>query len=220
MNRTEENAKTLASLMQTTESEAAALLDIEILLTFDNTDLKAVRLAHHVEQMLSRTITRVRNNGDVAGIAELVIGEAPARTNRFLRVVIDRNSIQISPQVTTVPIWSDAHNILLLFASCYAVGRILLLVFGERLMVSAPSADQLFTVPNRDLLGDDTAWIDSDIRLDRTLPGGSRSDCQWLRLRTGHDQCQRYARDCGSGHGGRWEPESVHLLRRVRYRDA
>jgi molybdopterin/thiamine biosynthesis adenylyltransferase len=127
-----ENAKTLASLLQLDDDEAAQVLGMTVVVRASS-DAPAQVVLRHVGQLLARTV--VVNLGEVIEpiAAEILIGEvAPVTGAVVIRVGVTNLEITISSEHAvehdpraTVP------GILLLIGACYAAGMGLRLGLGH-----------------------------------------------------------------------------------------
>lgn len=171
LNAHAENAKTLSDILGIGESEASALLDTSVAITFDRCDEKAARFARHVELMLSRTIRAVHSNGtglDGSVAVELVIGSSPPR---FSSPRIYAWSKKETVVLSAAPICAggfEIHPVGLLLGACYAVGAVL----KKALKLPYPSADPL-EINLAELMGDDLAELYEPVIFDQAHLAGA-----------------------------------------------
>jgi hypothetical protein len=157
LNAHAENAKTLSDILGINESEASALLDASVAITFDHRDERASQFARHTQLMLSRTIRSVNvdgtgSNGCVA--VELVIGDAvPRFSSPRIYAWGKRETVVISAAPLSTDGF-DIHPVGLLLGTCYAVGAVL----KKALKLPYPSADTL-EINLAELFGDDLAEL-------------------------------------------------------------
>jgi hypothetical protein len=169
-----ENSRTLAALLGVSESEAAAQLDIAIAVTVDVIDGAAVRLADMLVLLLSRTVAHVfRNAGYDTAAAELVIGNAAPATPKAHRIVVTETKTRIGPDEKGVVIEPSVHPLLLLIAACYSSSRAMTVLFGNRLAVTATSADATLVIPHRAFTGGDQGFLANPIHLSETYMAGA-----------------------------------------------
>jgi hypothetical protein len=157
LNAHAENAKTLSDILGIDESDASALLDTSIAITFDRRDEKAAQFARHAELMLSRTIRSVRADGtgsDGSVAVELVIGGAvPCFSSPRIYAWGKKETVVVSAAPMSAGCF-DIHPVGLLLGACYAVGAVL----KKALKLPYPSADTL-EINLAELVGDDLAEL-------------------------------------------------------------
>lgn len=174
MNAKIENARTLASILGRTEDEAAALLEVEICVTFDSADDAAGDLSSLVSRILGRTVARVVLNGNPeCAQAEVALGASRATNPVHVAVRVDSHSTTIGPDLDPEPLPPSVPRILLLIAACHATGRILRRLLGDRLAVSAPPPNATIELRHDWFVGNDQSWIDQDINLQGTFLAGA-----------------------------------------------
>jgi molybdopterin/thiamine biosynthesis adenylyltransferase len=157
LNANAENTKTLSAILGIDESEARALLDASVAITFDRRDERAAKFAWHAQLLLSRTIRSViadksESNEDVA--VELVIGNTVPRFSSPCIYAWGKKEMIV---VANAPICAgsfDIHPVGLLLGACYAVGAVL----KKALKLPYPSADTL-EINLAELVGDDLAEL-------------------------------------------------------------
>ncbi len=157
LNANVENAKTLSSILGVDESEASALLDASVAITFDRRDERAAQFARHAQLLLSRTIRSVNadeteSNPDVA--VELVIGNAgPRFSSPRIYACGKKETIVVAAAPMNAGIF-DIHPVGLLLGACYAAGAVL----KKALKLPYPPADTL-EINLAELVGDDLAKL-------------------------------------------------------------
>lgn len=169
-----ENAKTLASLLGIAESEAAKRLDLAVAITFDRQDAGAVRLAEMLALILGRTISTVRRNDQVDGVAaEVVIGAAVAHRPRSPRLVVSASEFRMGHDLDPAQIHLEVHPLLLLVAACYASARVLKILFEDQVRVSALATADTLVVPHSVFTGKDPTFLSRSLRLADTYMAGA-----------------------------------------------
>lgn len=168
-----ENAKTLAAALEIDERVATELLNVNVLITFDERNNIETRFAKHIERMLSRTIRTVCLNGrdvcqDIA--VEFVIGDAsPVLSVTRLFAAIGKEQVVISP-TRTVLAKPDIHPVGLLLGSCYAVGAILNKVLKDSLPYPSP---EVFNINLAELVGDDLKLLYETVQVGEAYLAGA-----------------------------------------------
>jgi E1 N-terminal domain len=141
----EENAKTLAALLGVDEAEAANLLDVRVLVTYDSACKPSRIIAESVITLISRTISGVteRNEGNFA--AELVLGTAQARHAGAPTVWVsaDSTGASIGTSQSCSPRIGALHGALALLTSCYASALIMAAALHGRLPLAPASIIEL-----------------------------------------------------------------------------
>src|SRR5437867_1529249 len=82
--RIQENARTLASLLGTTEECASSLLDITVLITVGSDDARANQCAKYFEKLISRTVSTATTDVSASAQVEVVFGSAEPRTTSYV----------------------------------------------------------------------------------------------------------------------------------------
>jgi hypothetical protein len=166
MTRHTENARTLASLINTDSNEAAKLLEATIAITCDESDRAAMSVANDLRELLGRTVTGIHlNHYSANAVAEVVIGAARGHHPAAVRVAISEAQIQIGSSAPAAALSQYVPSIVLLIASCYATGMTLRVAFGERLNVPGPTPQAGMVVPVNDLLGSEPEWVAEEFTL-------------------------------------------------------
>jgi hypothetical protein len=168
-----ENVRTLAAVLGVAETEAAKLLDISVVITFDEHNMLATQLGRHVEFLISRTVQRVLINpaNTMQRVAvELIIGAAmPRVTAPKVVVSIAEERIVIGPGPVST---NDAgiHPVGLLLGACYAVGAILKKSLGHSLPFPSPEFVQ---VDLAELIGSDLPSLYESVCFDEAYLAGA-----------------------------------------------
>jgi len=169
-----ENAKTLASLLKINTEEAAELLQVTVLISFDESDAAATEIAGHLKRLLIRTVSVVQmNDCTIPPGAEIVIGAARPFLSTPVRVYVSRETIQIGMKVSGNHICPETPPVILLVTACYAAGMALKAALGSRLTVSGPSPTDELTIPIDTILGSDPKWLSIKCELADTYLAGA-----------------------------------------------
>jgi len=140
----EENSKTLAALLGVDETEAAKLLEVRVLITYDSTCEPSKNIAEFVIALLSRTIAEATdtNEGDFA--AELVLGAGRARLAGTATVWLSAHGTGASISTSsTTTLMSPLHGALALLTSCYASALLMAAAVRGRLPLAPASTIEL-----------------------------------------------------------------------------
>ncbi len=168
-----ENARTLAALLGLTEQQASKLLDVSVIITFQEEDEGAAISARFFEQVISMTVQDVTRNLPASfQSVEVVFGAAQPRTAQYVRVTASQTSIEIGRAVTSRA-FTKVHKLILLLAACYASAQCLKAALSGRLKVGGPLADELFSCPIASVFGRDHAWMSNPITIDGAFLAGA-----------------------------------------------
>ena len=118
----QENARTLASILGLDETEATALLQVSVLITVDKKDILSAFLAERLHELMTRTVSSVRDfiDADKEPAIEIVVGRRSPRSNApKVRVFISNRSITIGTELILTNDPSHVHRAILLLGACY-----------------------------------------------------------------------------------------------------
>jgi molybdopterin/thiamine biosynthesis adenylyltransferase len=166
-----ENAKTLASLLQIEDDEAAQVLGMTVVVRASS-DAPAQAVLHHVRQLLARTVALSLGGASGAIAAEILIGDvAPVSGSVVIRVGVTNLEITISSEhAVEHDRRARVPGILLLIGACYAAGM------GVRLGLGRPfplSHSNTIRVPLGDLVRSDPGHIDRPIQIGKVYLAGA-----------------------------------------------
>jgi hypothetical protein len=137
----EENAKTLAALLGVDEAEAANLLDVRVLVTYDSTCEPSKIIAEFVTTLIARTISGATEHNEGPFAAELVLGGARPRHAGAptIWVSADSSGASIGISQSCAPRMGPLHGALALLTSCYASALIMAAALHDRLPLAPAS---------------------------------------------------------------------------------
>lgn len=174
MNWRTENARTLASLLKITAEEAAQLLQVALLISFDERDRGAAEIAVHLKRLLTRTVSEVRMNDRSSPPAgEIAVGAAHPFLPAAVKVSVSQELIEIGANVSSAAVYAETPAIVLLATACYAAGMALKAALGPQLAVSGPSPNDGLNIPVEAILGADPAWLSRECELADTYLAGA-----------------------------------------------
>lgn len=173
ISQSSENARTLAALLGLTEQQASKLLDVSVLITFQEEDEGAARCARFFEKVIGMTVQGVTRHLPASfQSVEVVFGAAQPRTAQYVRVTASETSIEIGRAVISRA-FAKVHKLILLLAACYASAQCLKVALSGRLKVGGPLADELFSCPISSVFGRDQAWMSKPITIDGAFLAGA-----------------------------------------------
>lgn len=122
MNPAKENQMMIARLLGVDEDEAAALLDVRVVVRAGAG--ASVLFAKELSEQLARTVAVV-DEGREADV-EVVVGIAPSTASaRTIYVSLDEDGISCSESLLPVATSPDLHGLQIVFAACYAASYVL-----------------------------------------------------------------------------------------------
>lgn len=128
----QENARTLAAAIGSTEAEAERLLNAAVLVTCDP---GGERLAGYIEALLARTLSRVQRDLDGVPAVEVVVGTASPRSSaRTIFVGVEGCRLDVHDEAAT-QLGARARPIVELVAACYAAAAAVYHAFDVELSV-------------------------------------------------------------------------------------
>lgn len=159
-----QNAATLAAALGLTETRAAQLLDLSVVVTVDPADATALAVATDVVDLLGRTVreaTREMSAGLIA--AELVIGAAAPRTAaRPVYLQVDAHGARLTQDApAAADSCAPAHRVLCAYLACYACAALLDRAVEAELPFGLPA---VFELPFS-ALGLDLGGLDQPVEL-------------------------------------------------------
>lgn len=136
----EENAKTLAALLGVDEEEAAQLLAVRMLITYDAACTTAGEIARAVTALLARTVSEATATNEGRFAAELIIGTLQARTaGPHVWLSANGEGAEIATSRLPDAHIGSLHGALALLTSCYASALLMAVALQDRLPLAPAS---------------------------------------------------------------------------------
>lgn len=166
----QENARTLASLLHVDEEHATTLLAARACLVCDPADAAAVATAAYTERMLARTLSGVHREPAQQHDVQIVFGAAKGTRSPHVRVSADRAGISVGPGAPSSPFEQGVHRLALMLAACYASGSALRHLLGGAYELPGLAT---FYVPLDVVFGTDRSWTTRPVVLDNAHLAGA-----------------------------------------------